>query len=130
MIYRPPDVNLDYIIKLFECLNWLCNVQCLCYLCGDFNLPDVNWINMSDGFPAAKNCLVNFISQNGSSKFMLSPMHGHNIIDLLIASNKHSVFIVKLQPPFSTSDHTAITWQTQRPCVTPDSNKTTHNFAR
>ena len=130
MIYRPPDVNLDYTIKLFECLNWLCNVQCICYLCGDFNLPNVNWFNMSDGVPAAENCLVNFICQNGLSQLMLSPTHGDNIIDLIIASDKHSVFNVELQPPFSTSDHATITWQTQRLSVTPDSNKATHNVAR
>ena len=130
MIYRPTNVNLVYTIKLFECLNWLCNVQCLCYLCGDFNLPNVNWFNMSDGVPAAENCLANFISQNGFSQLMLSPIHGDNIINLIIASGKHSLFNVDLQPPFSTSDHAAITWQTQPPSVTPESNKATHNFAR
>ena len=140
MIYRPPDANLDYTKKLFECLNWLCDVQCLCYLCGDFNLPNVNWFNMSDGAPAAENCLVNFISQNGLSQLIRSPTHGDNITDLIIASDKlnitdliiasDKVFNVELQPPFSTSDHAAITWQTQQPSVTPDSNKATHNFAR
>ena len=61
---------------------------------------------------------------------MLSPIHGDNIIDLIIASDKHSLFNDELLPPFSSSDHAAITWQTQRPSVTPDSNKATHNFAR
>ena len=129
VLYRSPDVNSDYTIKSFECLNLLCNVHSLCYVCDDFNLPNVNWFNKSNGEPAAENCSVNFISHNGLNQLMLSPTHGDNIINLLISNDKHSVFNVELQPLFSNIDHAAVNWQTQRPIVTHDSNKAAHNFA-
>ena len=83
---------------------------------------------MSDAVPAAENCLVNFTSHNRLSQVMLSPTHGDNIIDILIASDKHSVFNIELQPSFSTSDRAAITWQTQRRSDMPESNKAMHNI--
>ena len=60
--YRLPYVNSDYIVKLFDNLNLLSNSHCLCHVCGYFNLPNVNWFNMSEDVSTADNCLVNFVS--------------------------------------------------------------------
>ena len=130
VLYRPLDIYLDYTVKLFECFNLLRNVHCLCYVCGDFNLLNFNWFNLSVGVPAAENCLVNFISHNGLGQLMLSPTHDDNITDLLITIGKYTIFNVELQPAFNHSAHAAITKHMQRPSVSPNSNKATHNFAR
>lgn len=71
VVYRPPNVNLDYTRDLFLCLNALCETNSACCVCGDFNLPNIDWSNLSNGVPAAEEYLTDFIRQNGYHQMLL-----------------------------------------------------------
>ena len=47
VVYRPPQSPLSYLEKL--CNSMLCAVSCcvLMFICGDFNLPNIDWATAS-----------------------------------------------------------------------------------
>ena len=47
VVYRPPQSPLSYLEKL--CNSMLCAVNCcvLMFICGDFNLPNIDWATAS-----------------------------------------------------------------------------------
>jgi hypothetical protein len=92
-------------------------------------LPNIDWSNLSNGVPAAEENLTDFIRQNGYHQMVLSPSRATNFLDLLIVSDKRSVYNVELQPPFATSDHASVSWLMQRPTRTGGDYTALRNFA-
>ena len=46
VFYRPPSATMSVLEQLSLSLNKLSSYKCLLILCGDFNIPNVNWSNL------------------------------------------------------------------------------------
>ena len=42
-VYRPPSYDAKLTCDLTNCLNFLCNVNFIVTICGDFNFPNIDW---------------------------------------------------------------------------------------
>ena len=59
-------------------------------LCGDFNVPNIDWSNLSptSSSPAAV-LLCDLIADNFLSQLVYTPTHGKNILDLILTNCQH-----------------------------------------
>ena len=81
------------------------------WLGGDFNLPDINWINSTitgNQYPATINQLFLDLKDDlGLSQTVTKPTRGNNILDLFFTNNIN--LIKKSEVISGTSDHEAVT---------------------
>lgn len=117
-LYRPPGPNRN--ADLLKCTDDFCNCidlmfkpQCTNILCGDFNLPDVNW--------SANNTLKcnNFTSdglfltlfyKHGLEQLVQQATRTDNTLDLIFTNDSNSVVNVDVSAPFSNSDHSVVSF--------------------
>ena len=109
LTYRPPNkydpLFLTNWISFFNSLN----IQYSDYiLLGDFNFPDIDWVNNSVAGNAADSDFLNFVIVNGLNQIILEPTRKNNILDLVIESYKGLISNYNLLPPFYNSDHLQI----------------------
>ena len=66
-VNRPPHYDLQCTINMMNCLEAICDVAYGVTICGDFNMPQVNWANGYDlsCMPALEACLCSFVTDNG-----------------------------------------------------------------
>ena len=120
-VYRPPHYDLHCTGELMDCLNRLCDVAFGVSTCGDFNLPNINWKIGLDilNLRALEACLVTFIVDNGFSQLVHENTRHNNTLDLLLVNDLLAVANIAVTLPFSTSDHSAITWHAWFPPALP-----------
>ena len=132
-VYRTPGLDLCATDHLINCLNLLSDVVYGITICGDFNLPNINWVN---GFDLSclhplEARLASFVVDNGMSQLVHEPTRLTHILDLLLVNDPLSVCDVNLSSPFSTSDHNSITWLMWHPIAVSKRPAVTHfNFHR
>ena len=105
LCYRPPsnDYNIDalrYSMELCECIELLQPLNATVLVCGDFNLPKVNWsnIDMSSGSKATcSSILVNLFTKLAFHQFVSEPTrynassHSSSILDLILCNDVNFV---------------------------------------
>ena len=130
VVYRKGDSQLEYNTNLLQQIvraMEISNSKIL--LCGDFNLPNIDWVNsfvndsdnsMSQLFFDKFNDL--FLYQHVSEP---TRQRGENVphcLDLVLTQNEHNVNDVTIHSPLGKSDHSVITWNLlvnkQRICET------------
>ena len=132
-VYRTPVLDLCATDHLMNCLNLLCDVVYGVTICGDFNLPNINWVN---GFDLSclhllKARLASFAVDNDMSQLVHEPTRLTHILDLLLVDDPLVVFDVNVSSPFSTSDYNSITWLMWHPvAVSKRPAVTRFNFQR
>ena len=106
---------------MMNSLEAICDVAYGVTICDDFNMPQVNWVNGYDlsFMPALEACLCNFVSNNGLQQLVYDNTRLNNKLDLLLTSDPFALADVTVAPPFSTSDHSSITWCTWFPLAQP-----------
>ena len=131
-VYRPPHYDLQCTINMMNCLEVLCDVAYGVTICGDFNKPQVNWANEYDlsCMPALKACLCCFVTDNGLQQLVRDNVRLNNTLDLLPTSEPFAIADVTVASPFSTSDHSSITWSAWFPLAQPRPEATGHDFRR
>ena len=65
-VYRPPHYDLQCTVNMMNCLKAICDAAYGLTICGDFNMPQVNWPNGNDlsCMPALEACLGSFVTDN------------------------------------------------------------------
>ena len=131
-VYRPPHYDLHCTGELMDCLNSLCDVAYGVTICGNFNLPNVNWKIGLDilNLRALEACLFTFIVDNGFSQLVHENTRHNNTLGLLLVNDLLAVANVAVTLPFSTSDHSAITWYAWFPPALPRQEATLYDFKR
>ena len=124
VVYRPPSASIEITRDIFACLDLLCNINYKFTICGDFNMPHINWCDMSSYVPECEGLLINFIIDNGLFQLVNFPTRELSILDLLIVNDKHYAFNVQCLPPISTSDHCTVSWE-ERTLVRPSDYQST-----
>jgi hypothetical protein len=93
---------------LCDCISDIYPVNSTVIICGDFNLPNIDW--------SVDNCLkccdvtcsglfLDFLYTHGLQQLVSSPTRLDHILDLVFCNNYNYVLNVLPAAPFSTSDH-------------------------
>ena len=107
-IYRPPGANDSTRICSF--LDHVLSVGCPCIITGDLNLPHVDYSNFTvsnRAFPIERDLVDRFVMW-GLSQSVLEPMHGENILDVVLYNQPYLVSDVCVLEPFVGSDHSTV----------------------
>ena len=83
LFYRTPVLDLCATDHLINCLYLFCDVVYGVTICGDFNLPNINWVN---GFDLSclhplEGRLASFVGDNGMSQLVHEPTRLTHILD-------------------------------------------------
>jgi hypothetical protein len=122
LCYRPPsgeyDVNaLRYSIEMCECIEFLYPIDATVLLCGDFNLPCIDWSNIDISLHTRSSCsgiFVNLFVKLALHQFVSdytrlnSNTHRGSILDLILCNDVNFVSNTRVADPFSTSDHSMV----------------------
>ena len=114
-VYRPPgdaDSGRCDSLLLINRLNKLLTRSRITFLLGDFNLPLVNWKNMTYPSDGIHDCLLSFCQQHSLDQLVSEPTRYDNILDLLFVSDPHVVTNYIITPPLSTGDHNVVLFST------------------
>ena len=114
VFYRPPSVPTEWLHGFIRMLN-NCNYDRVLFI-GDFNLPDITWIEGFGFCPSSESAVFTFCEEPVSHNlFQLidSPTRGNNCLDLLITSIVEGVSNIDIAGCDSvalSSDHCALTF--------------------
>ena len=118
--YRPPSSDTDSFAVanfqlLIDSLSVLCDIDGTVLLCGDFNLPSINWDNdppLPTGTVGCSDCFISFINQHLLHQFVTDvtrPSHSErgrgSILDLVLCNDNFLLHEVTVEQPFCSSDH-------------------------
>ena len=96
-VYRPPDYSLEQSLEIVNEIRNIFNRNkgAKTFVCGDFNLPDVDWVNQEiKGHQYLKSINEAFIEMShdlGMSQIVDIPTRGQTILDLCFTNFPHLV---------------------------------------
>ena len=120
LLYRPPNscfTNVEHckhgIEALKTSLNELIHVQHTTFICGDFNLPNINWLTNNVILDDVHSNFFDFMSSHGMTQFVHQPTRHSssgtdNVLDLIFSNDSLSVIITDIGHPLGMSDHATI----------------------
>ena len=124
--YRPPSssnkdpVAVQYTTDLCNCLTSLFPSNGSVIVCGDFNLPNINWSTCNSIHCSKDSCsgiFLDFYYTFGMHQLVTEPTRLDNILDLVLCSDFGCVLNTRSVTPFSTSDHSSVRFDVV--CKTP-----------
>ncbi|EFO92064.1 hypothetical protein CRE_13098 [Caenorhabditis remanei] len=116
----------DDMSLLIEALKYLLSSHTNVFLCGDFNMPHVNWESLS---ASDKKCneFLTFVLNSGLTQYVHEPtrLHPDHILDLVLTNTPiiHDVVVGEL-----FSDHKLIKTTLTLQFETPNENKSLLNY--
>ena len=88
-IYRPPSTDIVNHQEICDLISSLCTIRYPSILLGDFNLPLINWDNIScPNYPTCYNKFIECITDNSLAQYINFPTRLNNILDLLFTNDK------------------------------------------
>ena len=106
--YRPPSSTPEYLKQLEMSLASIPESHTI-VLCGDFNLPHVDWAEHSSCPPSRAASVMCDIAQDFSLQQLVpEPTRGAHTLDLLLTNNPDSVTGVKVVDGLPGADHAAV----------------------
>jgi hypothetical protein len=134
--YRPPSSNYDvcalqYVTDLCDCIDKLFPVNSPALICGDFNLPMIDWSLDNCSLCSDSTCsgiFLDFYYNHGLCQCVTTPTRYNNVLDLIFTNDINCVLNVGSIEPFSTSDHNQVCFDV--PCNVTQRNYSylTRNF--
>ena len=106
--YRPPNKNDFSELAVF--MESKDNDEDI-FLCGDFNLPDIDWLSKSvkkhSKRPSLHTAFLDTLAEHGLVQHVREPTHrAGNILDLVLSNNQNMITDIIVEP--GLSDHYAI----------------------
>lgn len=111
-VYRAPNLNFDstksYGTKLVD----LSLVSYPTIICGDFNFPNIDWINEtvsanSNNF-STQCWFLKVMLDSNFAQFVTQPTRYNSILDLVLCNNINVIGKCEVIAPFGWSDHNSI----------------------
>lgn len=91
-------------------------------LCGDFNLPDINWAERKASARFRQDEYLDMFSEYNLTQIVDRPTRGNNLLDLVFLSEENSLFSVEVGAPLGSSDHNVVHVKLNKPaCAGHDS---------
>jgi len=106
--YRPPGTSVEALVHLNNSLMSLSTCNLPLVLCGDFNVPNIDWVTVtpvSSTRPAELLCTI--VADNSLAQLVDCPTRECNILDLVLA-NHDCVSLVNVTDNLPSTDHFAI----------------------
>jgi hypothetical protein len=134
--YRPPSSDTDlaavrYISDLCNCVNRLYPLNGTVIICGDFNFPSIDWSADSSLLTSNVTCtgiFLEFYYTHGLRQLVCEPTRGERILDLVLSNDIHSVPNCRILEPFSTSDHSQVSFDLLHKVSTHDYTYNSRDF--
>ena len=118
VVYRKGDASLEHNNNLLQMIDRalsLCNGRLL--LCGDFNLPRVDWANnfVNDTENSISQLFLDrfndlYLCQHVSEPTRQRGTDTPHCLDLVLTSNEVNVSNVEVDSPLGRADHSVVTW--------------------
>ena len=118
VVYRPPSLPRTMNQQLFNIIRntlWTSNRFCIM---GDFNFPSIDWNTLSSNI-LEESRFLDVLNELNVSQNVYEPTRENAILDLCLTSNDDSITDLKVNEPFSTSDHSYITLNINLPVKKP-----------
>ena len=111
-VYLPPRSDANKCTATSDIITKYCKVMYPTVIVGDFNLPTIDW-NTLTASNACHNILLDCFLENDFHQFVCEPtftkaLFSENILDLVLSNDLLSIIDVKVDLPFSTSDHNSV----------------------
>ena len=104
-IYRPPKMSLEDDSLLYDEIEAVVKTK-PSIICGDFNLPRINWRLLSSDSEGSR--LLKLIKKLYLSQFVSEPTLDNNILDIVLASDPDLIHICEVGEILANSDHKII----------------------
>jgi len=81
---------------------------------GDFNFPELSWSRdlLPEHYSGQfQSIFANFVRRHALMQFVTQPTRCGNFLDLVFCNDSYAIYNVRVEQPFSTSDHNAITFK-------------------
>ena len=120
--YRPPSNDSDrsavqYSIEMCECIESLYPNNSTVIVCGDFNLPNINWTNIDVSVinnPTCSGIFLSLFLKYAFNQYVSEPTRLNyssntaSTLDLVLCNDFNFVYNTTVTTPFSTSDHSIV----------------------
>eukprot|EP00057_Strongylocentrotus_purpuratus_P027291 XP_011681765.1 PREDICTED: uncharacterized protein LOC589552 [Strongylocentrotus purpuratus] len=109
-LYRPPNSDTQYMDKICSTIEELSvqNRKAVLWIGGDFNLPDINWEDLSVGGhsnPASiNNRFLDMIQNCNLQQMVTFPTRGDNVLDLFLTNRPTLINKCSLLPGLGDHD--------------------------
>jgi len=118
VVYRPPysDGHAQSIMTdILSCLQELTAVSYPTIIAGDFNLPNIDWSNISGPNDMFCSPFIDFVNDAGLTQFVTSPTRGDHVLDILLSNDTYIVSDCWVESPLGfnsihskSSDHNTV----------------------
>ena len=123
--YRPPSGDADrvavqYIKDMCDCLDCLYPVNSTVLVCGDFNLPSIDWSNIDITLLSKNSCsgiFLNFTLNHSLIQHVSdftrfnSNNNSATVLDLVLCNDVNFIYDACVLAPFSNSDHCTVSFK-------------------
>jgi len=110
-VYRPPATGCLNEMACFDLCNTLSDI-CRCnrklVVCGDFNLPNINWNSFDSPDDSVHDMLLNKFSDLGLHQMVLEPTRDNNIFGIILVRDSLTFLNYTIDQPSGTSDPNSI----------------------
>ena len=104
-IYRPPKMTSENDEILFNEIETITRTK-TCIICGDFNLPHINWKILTSNNEGSR--LLKVVKKLYLSQFVREPTLDNNILDIVLASDSDLINTCEVGEVLGNSDHKII----------------------
>lgn len=129
LCYRAPysdyDLNaINYTVLMCECIESMLQSNVTSLILGDFNFPRIHW-NSNNSLFSSNTCtgvFLDFINKHAYHQFVSeatrlgSIFNTESLLDLIFCNDFNFVHNVKVNDPFSNSDHCVVTFNIINAC--------------
>lgn len=78
--YRTPKCGSEHTDQLIKCISDLSSCSSPCILMGDFNFPEIDWLNSPHSASACANVFLNMLGSHDYVQFVSSYTRGELIV--------------------------------------------------
>ena len=132
--YRAHHLNTQENEQFFECISNICNIQVQSLVVGDFNCPNINWVNSTlnttDTVKVEQQLLLTFSIENSMYQFVKNPTRGPNMLDLVFSNSESIISNCTNSAPFGKSDHQSVTFHMNTKYEWKKPETTQYNFKK
>ena len=110
VFYNPPGSNAANLTQLRSSIVSIHNSLPI-ILCGDFNLPSLNWSELGPSSSLESNqstLFCDLINDFSLDQLVLEPTRGNNVLDLLLTDHPEYIRKVEVTDGISGSDHDSV----------------------
>ncbi|PIK54725.1 endonuclease-reverse transcriptase [Apostichopus japonicus] len=126
VVYRSPNSSDDNDVVLFDSIRKAAKGDVV--IMGDFNFPDINWI---DGSSSRKGSnFLDVVQDCFLHQHVTFPTRGDNILDLVLSSNPSNVVDLTGLGKLGTSDHDILAFDVVCKVVSSISKEKVPDFSR